>query len=1002
MEKASLCLDSSGILRGQCSKCAGCRTWLYQGGKKIRFKPEERCGTDESTSAGRSAPCESCGCPAHAHESLEDWLCSARRWVQRLRCSDGAWPEQAPPTATLPVEAKDWAPEAAAIYIVTGGQFEPGRDGRGSLPREAGDGEGLVSVVCTTLEKDQPAHSLLYECFRKQTYEPRELIVVDSGTSPSPFLLERAKNDPRVVYRFFFREEHGLEQAEDPYERVLKRDDPDDIIEWTEYKEDMPDMDRAEVRWEGLSLGLKRNIACHLASGAAIMHFNMNALYAADYLGFMHHELMAEVAQQARWRGKPAEGASIPVAVALFDWHTLDFDDEEVRLMDTERRGYEVPEVKRQQVQYGKGVTYTYTRASWELAPFPDVEEPEGHLAKVLKRENIPFKMVRRPPGHDAMAALGYMKESSSGESATANINLSLEIQLLEMCSASVSLPKAFAEFLPFAREIVSSVKLNKDGGLNALLQAEGACFFCIHCGAAIALRRYLKQIRKLGDGAGGKVEVAQFSRAGGAVGEGVEATYEEPPRRQAPRTGGYGQIPWNTQGLQPSIYSGRGHATGVARNPFTLPVFGGQRLNRPVPGKPLMGIGGRGQSLGLAGRGAQPLVSHRAFGFQSHQAQALAAQARALGGQFPMVQKPRRVMGAANRVPEPEPEDAAWFPGWWRRNAACRQCGNNIGWRYENEERTIFWVLETAFLREREPDPALAAATAKERATSHVDPFPYQPSAAPPAMAPSLPVPHKNSFMEEPTVSLKEAPAPKPVEEPVLLLKEESKDEPKNEPKEVHKVDSKEEPQVPAPQRALGRSGKATADTPLEAGRKAIRAFSPAIQEHLAQSISSPDKAKFDQALNEMKLDDETRKNILQELRIRPGVAATQVEHLVAKGFKARVNALRSLGLRVLRAALQAELPEGTLERLTVSSKDDEAASASGGTAGLAQQRSSGAGAPGPQPAAGEAAGGGRPAALPIPPDWEVVWSEPLQCYQYYDEDGRLTDGPPETVRTP
>merc|ERR1712216_460835 len=67
------------------------------------------------------------------------------------------------------------------------------------------------------------------------------------------------------------------------------------------------------------------------------------------------------------------------------------------------------------------------------------------------------------------------------------------------------------------------------------------------------------------------------------------------------------------------------------------------------------------------------------------------------------------------------------------------------------------------------------------------------------------------------------------------------------------------------------------------------------------------------------------TECSLKQELEIRPYVKADQAAKLIAKGFKTKVNALRSLGLKVLRTALEELLPAGFFESL--SSLADEAA---------------------------------------------------------------------------
>merc|ERR1712048_621165 len=86
---------------------------------------------------------------------------------------------------------------------------------------------------------------------------------------------------------------------------------------------------------------------------------------------------------------------------------------------------------------------------------------------------------------------------------------------------------------------------------------------------------------------------------------------------------------------------------------------------------------------------------------------------------------------------------------------------------------------------------------------------------------------------------------------------------------------------------------------------REAIRCFSPELKEFLMRSLVGEDKASLDTALNDLKIDDETRRQLAEELRFRPGIPEKQKEQLIAKCFKGQVNKLRSLGLRALRVAL-------------------------------------------------------------------------------------------------
>merc|ERR1712150_278186 len=84
-----------------------------------------------------------------------------------------------------------------------------------------------------------------------------------------------------------------------------------------------------------------------------------------------------------------------------------------------------------------------------------------------------------------------------------------------------------------------------------------------------------------------------------------------------------------------------------------------------------------------------------------------------------------------------------------------------------------------------------------------------------------------------------------------------------------------------------------------------AIHSFSLELQESLMHGLIGNDKSKFDLVLNALKIDVATRNNILLELKVRPGVPVLQVEQLITKAFKVKVNTLRSLGLRMIQSVL-------------------------------------------------------------------------------------------------
>jgi len=68
----------------------------------------------------------------------------------------------------------------------------------------------LVSIVSETFgSQQQQQHAALYRCFSWQTYEERELVVIDRAPSPSTFLTSAAERDDRVRYTHVAAAEDG-------------------------------------------------------------------------------------------------------------------------------------------------------------------------------------------------------------------------------------------------------------------------------------------------------------------------------------------------------------------------------------------------------------------------------------------------------------------------------------------------------------------------------------------------------------------------------------------------------------------------------------------------------------------------------------------------------------------------------------------------------------------------------------------------------------------------
>jgi hypothetical protein len=157
-------------------------------------------------------------------------------------------------------------PEATGSHAAGGSPADEGpadfdttcKDGDAGACRKSGRVEGvreLVSVVTPTRGKTQKWHPLLYQVFASQTYDPKELIVLDSSKRPSKFFL--ALQDKRVYY----------------------------------------------LHVANTTLGVKRNRLASMANGTIIAQFDDDDWYAPTYLDVMVSRLHTSKADFVKLSG---------------------------------------------------------------------------------------------------------------------------------------------------------------------------------------------------------------------------------------------------------------------------------------------------------------------------------------------------------------------------------------------------------------------------------------------------------------------------------------------------------------------------------------------------------------------------------------------------------------------------------------------------------------------------------------------------------------------------
>jgi len=368
-------------------------------------------------------PAPDSGDVANGRVSVEDlpevwWYVEHMRDPLMAEAICGVHCRELPRLATVSIKAAAaWRPLEAALHVLSGNAFEPDKpraEARRVSKQPADQGSGLVSVICPTNNKRRLFHPLLYECFRLQSYELKELVVVDTGIVPSTFFEEVAKEDARVEYHFF------------PV-RDLK-----DVGAGSDVKSKTP-------AW---SLGLKRNIACSIAKGDIIAQFDDDGLYVVDYLSWFVAEL-GEVAMS-----RQTNGGLSPCLVKLSEWHLLELSTLAFHHMDTVSDSSAIPEIERRAAQLGWGFSYVFTRSAWESAPFPDFcfAEDTGFVEGLLTRGVAVFQL--RLPADSKTA--GLVAHIVHPNSASGDLGICGRCD----CDKPVAMPPAFARLMPTAKQV--------------------------------------------------------------------------------------------------------------------------------------------------------------------------------------------------------------------------------------------------------------------------------------------------------------------------------------------------------------------------------------------------------------------------------------------------------------------------------------------------------------------------------------------------------------------
>lgn len=299
-------------------------------------------------------------------------------------------------TVTLPKGSEGWTQFEQDLYLQSDGVYHPQE--MESLRRHVPgfvvrSGTGFksemrkrVSIVTPTISSRQHYHEQLWECFQAQDWPDKELVVVETyQTSPSAFLTEKAKECEQFVYV------------------AIKRDLDEDF-----------------------TVGLKRDMTLHLASGEYIVNFDDDDIYAASYVSTMVREMQEKNLD----------------ALTLSAWHNF--------YCRTGACGYSdsdcwdaMDQEELDEVLYGYGFSYVYKRSVALLFPYPNADFAEDapfllKLRDVFGKDRVALKK------DDAGVCMHIMHQSNT----TDDCNFSRQLSESEVLDLKVATLPAFQNYL--------------------------------------------------------------------------------------------------------------------------------------------------------------------------------------------------------------------------------------------------------------------------------------------------------------------------------------------------------------------------------------------------------------------------------------------------------------------------------------------------------------------------------------------------------------------------
>lgn len=302
-------------------------------------------------------------------------------------------PEDFEAKVSLPPESsrEGWSLFEKDLYLQSDGLYHPGKMAQRRRPPAhdpstawRGNGRsqqvsGRVSIVSPTMSSRQHFHEILWGCFNAQTWPDKELIVVETYTdSPSAFLEQTAKEDPRLVH-------------------VRFKVDPD----------------------EDFSVGLKRNMTLHLASGEFIANFDDDDVYAPAYVTKMVTHLQEHDL----------------TAVTLSHWYNYFVRDGSCGFSDKEC--WDVSDLEElEEVLYGYGFSYVHRRHEALLMPYPNVDFAEDAPFMLTLRQVLGDHKVGLKNDEEGLCMHIIHRANSTGDPDYARKVGPSEIRDLEVASS--------------------------------------------------------------------------------------------------------------------------------------------------------------------------------------------------------------------------------------------------------------------------------------------------------------------------------------------------------------------------------------------------------------------------------------------------------------------------------------------------------------------------------------------------------------------------------------